>query len=165
MKQRRSRADTEWPLPSRILVARQLAEISQAELAKRAKTSQSAIAAYETGKIVPNADTLHRILVAAEFRPSKLLRSKCAEVTEIGRSLGAIDIKVFGSAANNNDAPESDIDLLVTYSPVGSTHQIIKTQYQIEDALGIEVDIVAMDGLRPLLNDQHARILLEAVPL
>lgn len=48
-----------------IYVARKQAKLSQRELASRAKTSQAAIAAYESGKRNPTLDTLQRIVGAA----------------------------------------------------------------------------------------------------
>lgn len=50
-----------------ILDARTRAGFTQAELARRAKTAQSAIAAYEAGRRQPTMPTLYRILAAAGF--------------------------------------------------------------------------------------------------
>lgn len=47
--------------------ARLLAGISQAALAKRASTAQSAIAKYETGVIDPRFETLRRLVKACGF--------------------------------------------------------------------------------------------------
>lgn len=48
-----------------IKLARSDAGLSQRELARRAATSQAAIAAYESGKRSPTLDTLARIVRAA----------------------------------------------------------------------------------------------------
>lgn len=52
--------------------ARLRAGLTQAELARRAATSQSAIARYERGDVSPRVDTLDRIVAACglELRPS-----------------------------------------------------------------------------------------------
>lgn len=50
-----------------ILDARTRAGLTQAELARRARTAQSAIAAYEAGQRQPTLPTLYRILEAAGF--------------------------------------------------------------------------------------------------
>lgn len=47
--------------------ARRLAGISQAVLAKRASTAQSAIAKYETGVVDPRFETLCRLVKACGF--------------------------------------------------------------------------------------------------
>lgn len=48
-----------------ILLARRKKGLSQRELARRAKTSQAAIAAYEAGRRSPSLDNLARIIRAA----------------------------------------------------------------------------------------------------
>lgn len=50
-----------------IRIARRQARMTQTELAKRAKTSQAAVSAYESGRRSPSVDTLCRILDAAGF--------------------------------------------------------------------------------------------------
>ena len=50
-----------------IELARIRANLSQTELARRARTSQAAVSAYESGTKVPSLDTLGRILAAAGF--------------------------------------------------------------------------------------------------
>ena len=52
---------------SLILQARLRAELSQRELASRATTAQSTIAAYERGRKQPTLETLMRLLGAAGF--------------------------------------------------------------------------------------------------
>ena len=47
--------------------ARQKAGLSQAELAERAHTSQSAIARFESGQANPTVATIERLLAAAGF--------------------------------------------------------------------------------------------------
>lgn len=50
-----------------IRMARRDAGLSQSELARRAKTSQAAISAYESGRRSPSVQTLSRVLAAAGF--------------------------------------------------------------------------------------------------
>ena len=50
-----------------IRMARRQAGMTQSELATRAKTSQAAISAYESGRRSPSVDTLSRVLEAAGF--------------------------------------------------------------------------------------------------
>ena len=46
-------------------MARRKAGLTQAELARRARTSQSAVSAYESGRRSPSMDTLVRLVEAA----------------------------------------------------------------------------------------------------
>ena len=48
--------------------ARSVADLTQAELAERAGTSQSALARYETGVALPTLPTLGRLLAACGRR-------------------------------------------------------------------------------------------------
>lgn len=52
---------------SLILVARELTGLSQSQLARRVGTSQSALAALESGNRLPSVRTLLRIACAADF--------------------------------------------------------------------------------------------------
>jgi len=154
--------DDNSKLKSRILVARQLAGISQAELAQRAKTSQSAIAAYESHAKTPSDDVMRRILNAVEFRPSRLLHAHREEFLEILHANDLSNVRVFGSVARGDDNCESDIDFLVTPGPEASLANIIQAGLDIEILLGIEVDIISDGGLKPV---RHDRIVAEAVAL
>ena len=55
---------TRWPVWALIREARQRADITQAELARRVGTSQPAIARYERARAMPDLATLHRIVEA-----------------------------------------------------------------------------------------------------
>ena len=67
--------------PARLIrTARQRAGLSLRELAQRADTSHSTIAAYEQGRKVPNVDTLDRLLRACGFRVDVALAARPAEV-------------------------------------------------------------------------------------
>jgi transcriptional regulator with XRE-family HTH domain len=63
-----------------IRTARQRAGLSLRELAERAHTSHSTLAAYEQGRKTPNVDTLGRILTACGFRVDVTLAPRPAEV-------------------------------------------------------------------------------------
>jgi transcriptional regulator with XRE-family HTH domain len=53
--------------------ARQRAGLSLRQLAERADTSHSALAAYESGRTIPNVDTFDRVLRAAGFNVDLVL--------------------------------------------------------------------------------------------
>lgn len=70
-----SAAATRWPVWALIREARRRAGLTQAELARRVRTSQPAIARYERARTMPDLDTLHRIVEACGFE----LRLELAE--------------------------------------------------------------------------------------
>jgi len=63
-----------------IRMARRDAGLSLRELARRARTSHSTLAAYEHGRKTPNVDTFDRILTACGFRVGVTLDPRPAEV-------------------------------------------------------------------------------------
>jgi transcriptional regulator with XRE-family HTH domain len=79
---------------SAIRDARRRARLSQRELAARARTSQTAISAYETGAKVPSLATLIRLVEATGSRlmvdPGQHDRGANADDEQIGRWLADV---------------------------------------------------------------------------
>jgi ribosome-binding protein aMBF1 (putative translation factor) len=67
----------EFELASELIAARTRAGLSQAELARRMKTTQSAIARIESGRHWPSRRTLERYAKATRTRP--IIRLVAAE--------------------------------------------------------------------------------------
>lgn len=63
-----------------IRMARRRAGVTLRELAQRAHTSHSTLAAYEQGRKTPNVDTLDRILTACGFRVDVTLTTRPTDV-------------------------------------------------------------------------------------
>jgi transcriptional regulator with XRE-family HTH domain len=63
-----------------IRTARRRAGLTLRELAERACTSHSTLAAYEQGRKTPNVDTLDRILTACGFRVDVTLTARPPDV-------------------------------------------------------------------------------------
>src|SRR5712691_725606 len=107
--------------------ARTGAGMTQAELAKRARTSQPTVAAYESGDKVPTVATLERLLrvagvtLTASHPPGdrqgsglrQLIHDHRREILEMAGRHHATNVRVFGSVARGQDTDRSDIDLLV----------------------------------------------------
>ena len=71
------------------------------------------------------------------------------------RSLG-----LFGSYVRGEQSAESDLDVLVTFSEVPSLLRFVALENELSDLLGVQVDLVMRDALKPRLS---ARILEEEV--
>jgi transcriptional regulator with XRE-family HTH domain len=73
--------------------ARRRAELTQSEVARRAQTAQSAVAAYETGARVPSLRTLARLLRACEHDLDLVLRPHirrgAASLAELAQTIAA----------------------------------------------------------------------------
>ena len=70
------------------------------------------------------------------------------------------EIGIFGSYVNGNFNKESDVDILVEFSkPVGLI-KFIKLEEYLKDLIGIKVDLVLREGIKPALR---SNILKQAV--
>jgi hypothetical protein len=152
--------------------------LTQAELARRAGTSQAAVARYEGGAVSPSVATLERLLHAAGSRleltttpatPTDLSGSRAArvrrhrlEIIRLAKAAGATNVRIFGSVARGEDDEESDIDLLVDYDVTRGLIPLIGLNRELEELLASRVDVAPAHMLKPHIAKQA---LLEAVPL
>ncbi len=79
---------------------------------------------------------------------------------ELRRQYGVRDLWLFGSYVRAEQDGESDLDILVTFdNPHLTLLQFIQLEYELSDLLGVKVDLVERDTLKP---DIGKRILAEA---
>ncbi len=147
--------------------ARAAAGLTQAELARRAGTSQPAIARYERGASSPSVVTLERILAAAGQRltltatPSltahdassarmRKLRTHRREILALARAHGVRDVRIFGSVVHGRDTPTSDIDVLVEVDDDywGGLHTLTVVGEQLSARFDERFDIWAVAYLK-----------------
>jgi predicted nucleotidyltransferase len=93
------------------------------------------------------------------MRPSNALASQRERVLALAAARGADRVRVFGSVARHTDHEGSDIDLLVDVPPGTSLLHLVGLQMEIEEALGVKVDLCTESELHP---DLKARVLAEA---
>ena len=94
--------------------------------------------------------------------PSQALASKREQVLTLAAAQGARGVRVFGSVAKGLDKEGSDLDLLVDLPRGTSLLRIVGLKLDIEDTLGVKVDLCTESELHP---DLKTRILAEALPL
>jgi predicted nucleotidyltransferase len=140
---------------------RRAAGLTQRELAELSGVAQPNIAAYENGTRRPSPKMLARLAAAARPRPSVALARHKAEVKAVATRHKALGVKVFWSVARGEDHPGSDLDLLVSFAPDASLFDQSELAQDLEDTLGVKVDVVSAGGL----DDRHSTILAEAKPL
>jgi predicted nucleotidyltransferase len=92
----------------------------------------------------------------------QILREKKDDILKIASKHGAENIRIFGSTMRESRRPESDLDLLVDVKPVHSPWFPASFMVELEEILGLKVDIVTPDALHWYIRD---RILKEARPL
>src|SRR5215207_10492185 len=71
-------------------------------------------------------------------------------------------LEVFGSYVRSEQKQDSDLDILVTFGEVSSLLTFIAIENYLSDLLGIKVDLVMKDSLKPNIGQQ---ILREAIPV
>jgi uncharacterized protein len=65
------------------------------------------------------------------------------------KNLGVTSLKLFGSAARDAAGPDSDADFLVRFNGAPSYDRFMDLKFHLEDALGMRIDLVTEDALRP----------------
>jgi predicted nucleotidyltransferase/DNA-binding XRE family transcriptional regulator len=159
---------------------RREAGLTQAELARRAKTSQAMVARYETGAASPTVRTLARLLRAAGRElvlagPARtnqpttggpmaaLMHEHRDEILAAASAVGASNVRIFGSVARGEETSESDVDLLVDFrAEERGLFPLLKLAGEIEAIVGLAVDVAAVEVMAPRVRDQA---LAEAIPL
>jgi uncharacterized protein len=89
------------------------------------------------------------------------LRRRRTEILGVARTSRAHRVAVFGSVARGEARPGSDLDLLVDFEPGASPLDHVGLFQDLEELLGVGVDVVTRSGLKP--RDDHIRA--EAVDL
>jgi len=96
------------------------------------------------------------------MRPSVVLDSKRSAVREATRRFRAANPRVFGSALRGTDRDGSDLDLLVDALPGATLFDLGALQDELEQLLGVQVDLLTPDDLPPRIRQQ---VLAEAQPV
>ena len=147
--------------------ARSRAGLSQAELAKRAGTSQSVISVYESGRRQPSLQTLAALIEATgttlDIRLAREVRSRAElgtrvraharEIKAAATAHGMTVLGLFGSAARGDDHADSDVDLLLDVPEGVGLFELGRLEAELRRLLGVEIDLVPKAGLRPGIRE------------
>ncbi len=70
------------------------------------------------------------------------------------RDMGATSLYLFGSFAQDQAKPGSDLDVFIDYDPASrfNAFDLVGIKQFLESELGVEVDITTRDGLHPMLR-------------
>lgn len=66
---------------------------------------------------------------------------------------GAVEVAIFGSYIHDREEPESDIDVLVTFSETKSLLQLARMERELSELIGIKVDLITEGALSPYIKD------------
>lgn len=84
------------------------------------------------------------------------------DVRRIAAAHGAGNVRIFGSIGRGEQGASSDLDLLVDMAEDRSLFDLIALSNDLEESLGVDVDVVTEASLSPYIRD---RVLDEAVAL
>lgn len=84
------------------------------------------------------------------------------DIRRIATAHGAGNVRAFGSTGRGEQGAASDLDLLVDMAEGRSLFDLIALSNDLEDSLGVEVDVLTEASLSPYMRD---RVLNEAVAL
>jgi uncharacterized protein len=107
-------------------------------------------------------DLENPLLYNKAVKIEELLKTKREQILEICHKHRVYDLRVFGSFARGEGNEQSDLDFLVEVGPVHSPWFPAGLIADLEDLLGVPVDVVTRDSLHWFIKD---RILEEARPL
>src|SRR4051812_10107935 len=69
---------------------------------------------------------------------------------------------LFGSYVRGTQRADSDLDILVSFHEVPSLLRLVELENHLSDLLGVKVDLVLRDALKPRIGEQ---VLREVVPV
>ena len=72
-----------------------------------------------------------------------------AHKAELAAQYGVQRIAVFGSYARGGATPESDLDLLVEFSPPPGLLKFVELERRLSELLGVKVELVTPNALKP----------------
>jgi predicted nucleotidyltransferase len=90
----------------------------------------------------------------------ELIKALRQRLPFLAERYGVRSLEVFGSYARHEQRSDSDLDVLVTYEEPPSLLGFIEIENCLADLLGVKVDLVMKDSLRPRIGE---RVLGEAV--
>jgi hypothetical protein len=92
----------------------------------------------------------------------KILEILRQQLPMLGERYSVEKLEVFGSYVRSEQKKDSDLDILVTFKETPSLLTFIAVENYLSDRLGVKVDLVMKDSLKPKIGQQ---ILREAVPV
>lgn len=95
-------------------------------------------------------------------KPSEVLANKRLIISQIVQQFNVANPRIFGSIIHKKDDEDSDLDLLVDALPGTTLFDLGGLQYELEELLGIKVDVKTAYDLPIQFREQ---VLQEAIPL
>ncbi len=96
------------------------------------------------------------------MKPSEAFEKNREFIREAAIRRRVTNPRVFGSVLHGTDRENSDVDILVDYLPETTLADLGLLQEELEQRLGVRVDVVPAAGLHRFIED---KVLAEAQPV
>lgn len=97
-------------------------------------------------------EVIERLAGGAPLGAKALFQAKQDQVEAVARKHQITRIVAFGSRARGDARPDSDLDLLLQVPDGTSLFDLVHIKEDLQDAFGLEVNIVTTGGLRERLK-------------
>jgi uncharacterized protein len=101
-------------------------------------------------------------VMARELSLEKILEILRQQIPMLTERYSVERLEIFGSYVHSEEKKDSDLDILVTFEEPPSLLTFIAIENYLSDLLGVKVDLVMKDSLKPKIGQQ---ILREAIPV
>ncbi len=108
-------------------------------------------------KNIPHEDTKMR---SGNLSIEKFINILAQHLPELKKQYHIDKLELFGSRVRKQEKNNSDLDILVSFNHTPSLIEFVDLKNHLTDLLGVEVDLVMKDALKPRLRE---RILEEVV--
>ena len=100
--------------------------------------------------------------MARTYSLEQILEVLRQQIPMLRERYGVESLEVFGAYVRSEQKRDSDLDILVTFREDPSLLTYIGMENYLSDLLGVKVDLVMKDSLKPKIGQQ---ILREAIPV
>jgi predicted nucleotidyltransferase len=87
-------------------------------------------------------------MASVEELSTRLARLK----PRLEREYPIAELGIFGSYARDEQRPDSDLDVLVSFEGSVTLFDIVRLENELSDELGVAVDLVTRESLRPRIE-------------
>jgi uncharacterized protein len=88
------------------------------------------------------------------------VRSRLRPQAETLKRFGVASLKLFGSVSRGSAQSGSDVDLLVQFDSPPNYDRYMDLKFHLETVLGVKVDLVTENALRPEMREAVEKDLL-----
>ena len=96
-------------------------------------------------------------MLASTGTLEQLRRQLHAQLPTLTRDYRVKALGLFGAYVRHEQTPQSDLDVLVEFDEPPSLFEFIRLESQLSELLGVKVDLVMKDALKPVIGQRILR--------